>query len=253
MLQISPLFPTLHTSLCGRFIDWTFKRLLLRDSTLGVSIENFRTTALDVVAFGGVIASAVLLVGVLLVGRVFQAVEFMFLNPLDASSVLVIITAVSTVALAIATFYQTWQSRSTVSEMKAGRQAEYMPVFRCYLNMAQVTVVDLMIKNAGRGPALDVNLSIDFKKNGTVVESRAFKRKVLASQEDVELIMPEMQFDKLLDSLSRIEVNGTLHDVFGTKSIVEESIDVEEFVDSVKKGKILYREKDASLKPTRFP
>jgi hypothetical protein len=51
--------------------------------------------------------------------------------------------------------------------------------------------------------------------------------------------MREMQFDKLPEFLSRIEVNGTLHDVFGTKSVVEESIDVKEFVDSVKKGKIL--------------
>jgi hypothetical protein len=253
ILQISSLYPQLHMSRCARLLDWPFKRALLRDSALAVSPENFRTAALDIVAFGGVIASAVLLVGVLLVGGVFQAVEFMLFNPLDASSALVIITAVSTVALAIATFYQTWQARSTVSEMKAGRQAEYMPVFRCYLNMAQLTVVTLMVKNAGKGPALDVNLLIDFKKNGTVVESRPFKKKVLAPQEDVELVMPEMQFDKLPESLSRIEVNGILYDAFGTKSVIEESIDVKEFVDSVKKGKILYREKDASLKPTKLP
>jgi hypothetical protein len=51
----------------------------------------------------------------------------------------------------------------------------------------------------------------------------------------------------------RFHINRALHDLFGTKSIVEESIDVKEFVDSVNKGKILYRGKDVSLKPTRFP
>jgi hypothetical protein len=252
MLQISPLYPKLHTSRCGRLIDWTFEQALLRDSAAGVNPENFRTVVLDVVASAGVIAAGAPLVGVLSVGGVLRAGAFMLFNPLDASSALVVITAISTVALAIATFYQTWQARSTVSEMRAGRVAEYMPVLRCYLNMAQLTIVTLMLKNAGKGPAVEVNLIIDFKKNGAVVESRPFKRKVLAPQEDVELIMPEMLFGKLLDSLNLIEVKGILYDAFGTKSELEESIDVKEFVDSVEKEKILYREKDASLKPIRF-
>jgi hypothetical protein len=75
----------------------------------------------------------------------------------------------------------------------------------------------------------------------------------LAAQEDVELIMPEIQFDKLLKSLNQIEIKGALYDAFGTKSELQESIDVKEFVDSVKKGRILFREKDVSLKSTKFP
>jgi len=252
-LQISSQYPELHKSRSARLLDWTFKKVLFHDSVADVNPEKIRTGALDVATCTGVIAAVVLLVGVLSVGGVLQVIEFMLFNPSDISTALVVITAVSTVALAIATFYQTLQARSTVAEMRAGRKAEYMPVFRCYLNMAQLTVVTLMLKNAGKGPAVDVSLLIDFKKNGTVVETRPFKRKVLAPQEDVELIMPEIQFDKLLDSLNLIEIKGTLYDAFGTKSELQESIDVKEFVDSVKKGRILFREKDVSLKSTRFP
>jgi hypothetical protein len=152
---------------------------------------------LDVATWAGVIAAVILLVGVLSLGGVLQVMEFVLFNQSDVSTALVVITAIST-----------WQARSTVAEMRAGREAEYMPVLRSYLSMAQVPIVSLMLKNAGRGPAMDASLLINFTKNGTIVETRPFKRIVLAPQQDVELIMKEMQFDRLLDSLTLIEITG---------------------------------------------
>lgn len=164
-----------------------------------------------------------------------------------------IVTAVATMILAIATLYQALRTGSMVVELRDSRKTEFMPHIRIFLYMAQITIASLKIGNFGKGPAFDVNLTVAFKKDAAVVDERPFKQKVMASQEDFELIPPEMELKKMLNSFTHVLVRGNYRDVFRTSFNVEETIDVKEFIESIDKGHILWRSKDGSLKPARSP
>jgi hypothetical protein len=160
-----------------------------------------------------------------------------------------IVTAVATMILALATLYQAVRTGNMVVELQDSRKTEFMPHVRIFLYMAQITIASLKIQNVGKGPAFDVDLKVTFKKSGAVVDERPFKPKVMVSQEDFELILPEMQLDKMLNSFTHVQIVGNYLDVFKTQFKVDESIDVKEFVENVGKAHILWRSKDGSLKP----
>jgi hypothetical protein len=162
-----------------------------------------------------------------------------------------IITAAATVLLALATLYQALKTRDTVDQMKESRKIELIPKVKAFLYMAAQTYATLKIQNVGRGPALGVDLQIILKKDDSIVETRSVKPKIMLALEDTELILPNGLIDSILSSITSIEVKGSYVDTFGETIEEEETISVKEFVDNVKTARILWREKDGSLKPLR--
>jgi hypothetical protein len=159
---------------------------------------------------------------------------------MNATALVAAITTGTSTILAMAALAQ-------ISEMKKARLAE-RPQLRIFLNMAHVTVTTLRILNIGKLAAVDISLKIDFEKGDKVIEAREFNEAAMLPLGDKDLILPDSNFNNLLNALDRITVAGSYQDGFGKTFSVNESIDTKEFVDSVKSARMLMREKDKTLK-----
>jgi len=148
------------------------------------------------------------------------------------------ITILATLGVALATLYQAYAAKQTVQEMKASRKLEQTPHLRFMLNVRELVVVFLKVVNIGKAAAVDIHITVVFKKDDKAIEERPYDTEAILPLESTELILPEPQFDYMLNKFTHIYVNGNYSDIFGQPYTVTQSIDVKKFVDSIKKAKI---------------
>ena len=147
-------------------------------------------------------------------------------------------TILATLAVALATLYQAYAARQTVQEMKASRKLEQTPHLHVFLNIEKVVLVFLMFANIGKAAAVGIQAKAIFKKDGETIEERPYNAEVILPLDGVQLILPETHFDNMLTKFTHIDVTGTYQDVFGQSYTINQSIDVKEFVNHIKKAKI---------------
>lgn len=131
--------------------------------------------------------------------------------------------------------------------MKASRTLEQTPHLRFLLNVREKVVVFLKVVNIGKAAAVDIRATVVFKKDDKAIEERSYVAEVILPLESIEFLLPEMQFDQMLNTFTRISVDGYYRDIFGQPYTVTQSIDVKQFVDSIKSAKIF-----AGLEKLRF-
>jgi hypothetical protein len=154
-------------------------------------------------------------------------------------------TAFATTILALATMWLAYKTGSMVSEMKKTRRQEYSPQIACYLTFGDWMTGVLRIINLGRAAAVNVALSITFKKDDQVVEQRPFKWAIIAANEDRDLLLPSHSIiPKLTETITAVDILGDYTDSLGVPFKVKQAISVNDFVETYNNSKVALRKKD---------
>jgi hypothetical protein len=170
----------------------------------------------------------------------------MFPEPLfSLAETIELATAFATIVLALATMWLAHKTGHMVSEMRETRKQEYSPRIACYLTLGELHMAVLRIINLGRAPAVDVALSITFRKDGQVVEERPFKWTIMAAIEDRDLILPDHGVIwKLTEAVTTIDIVGDYADSLGFPFKVKQTVRVNDFVETWNKSRMALRKKD---------
>ncbi len=141
---------------------------------------------------------------------------------------------VLTAALVAVTTYYAVQNHRMVSEMRASRKLTVLPKLAAELNVLGPQHADILLRNVGPGPALDVDVMIVLEPTSPATltpDKRRFRAKVMAPGEQHEFLpqSPErggmVAIDTLTMHYSAVRVRGTMRDALGDVHQVDEAME----------------------------
>lgn len=138
-------------------------------------------------------------------------------------------TVLLTLALVAVTTYYAVQNRRMVKELAETRELSVLPKLALEFLRLGPTAMDVLVKNVGPGPALDVDVRLIFEplpNSETPEEDRRWRRNILAPGEQKDFFPP----GELNDNLNRlpreyeeIRLTGTMKDATGKTHVIDEA------------------------------
>jgi hypothetical protein len=163
----------------------------------------------------------------------FEVLSIFVRDPLWAS-VLV------TVVLVGINAHYAWQTKNIIREMEKARKAEFIPDVRAELSWLGPIFLILRFTNFGRGPAINIKGEIIFLPSE---EKRLWEQTIMAPNEFLHVLLPDGNTEKVCERSARIIVKGKYNDAFSQDFIINEDIDVKEFIEQAKQlGQLMERD-----------
>jgi len=156
------------------------------------------------------------------------------------------IIAVLTIFLVALTASTVRLTGKTIGEMRKATQAQFLPHLKPSLGMIGPVHIDLVIKNVGKGAAVNpiVKISlVEFKES-----SRSWKWPMLVPDEGVRLGIPtgpdkyETSNDFFKRNQSTLDFHAEYRDILGKSYTVTECIDITAHVKQWEKTMVMYKE-----------
>lgn len=176
-----------------------------------------------------------LLVIVIIIGIAMYGYRFDVRFPLEPSWLAV----VSSLILAFLTAIYVLQTQGMLREMTKARKAEFLPHVKPSLEYPGPLAVDLLLKNVGKGPAIDVDVTFGFQQSGEPF--RHWLHPLLAPEESYSFLIEPSNFNELVKKYDFLIARGTCKDVFGQKHQIDEKIDLKEVHKGWSESMILMR------------
>jgi hypothetical protein len=137
-------------------------------------------------------------------------------------------TALLTAVLIIVTAYYAVQNRRMVKELAAARELSILPKLALEFLRLGPTAMDVLIRNVGPGPALDLDVRLIFepRPGGTAGrEERRWRRNLLAPGEQKDFLPPGSLNDnlnRLPQEYQEVRLVGSMKDAVGKTHAVDE-------------------------------
>jgi hypothetical protein len=138
------------------------------------------------------------------------------------------LTALLTVALIGVTAYYAVQNRRMVREMAATRELSVLPKLALEFLRFGPTAMDVLVKNVGPGPALDIDVQLIFEPRddgGTARDERRWRRNLLAPGEQKDFLPPgglNDSLNHLPQQFQHVRLVGSMKDATGKVHPVDE-------------------------------
>jgi hypothetical protein len=136
-----------------------------------------------------------------------------------------------TVVLVVINISSAWQTRQTINEMKMARKADFLPHVKATLIFLGPRFLLLRMTNVGKGPALDIKITISFLPGNI---ERSWRQSMMAPSEINRILLPDGNIDTVCEKAAKITVKGNYSDIFGQSFKIDENIDTKEFIDEMK-------------------
>jgi len=137
-------------------------------------------------------------------------------------------TALLTVVLILVTAYYAAQNRRMVKEMAATRELSILPKLALEFLRLGPTAMDVLVKNVGPGPALDIDVRLIFEPRGggnADREERRWRRNLLAPGEQKDFLPPgdlNDNLNRLPQEYQHVRLAGTMKDAANKTHAVDE-------------------------------
>lgn len=143
-------------------------------------------------------------------------------------------TEILTAVLVVITGYYAWQNRKMAAEMAAARRVTVLPKLAIDWTMVSPTIAFPTITNVGPGPALDVEIAIEY----VPLPGQENKRKV--RQWTANLMVPgeskqflpiekdhsgSMQTKELAETYAMVRLTGKFHDVLRNTHVADDALE----------------------------
>lgn len=138
-------------------------------------------------------------------------------------------TVLLTLALVAVTTYYAVQNRRMVKELAETRELSVLPKLALEFLRLGPTAMDVLVKNVGPGPALDVDVRLIFEplpNSERPVEDRRWRRNILAPGEQKDFIPPgdlNDNLNRLPREYKEIQLKGTMKDATGKTHVIDEA------------------------------
>jgi hypothetical protein len=138
-------------------------------------------------------------------------------------------TVLLTLALVAVTTYYAVQNRRMVKELAETRELSVLPKLALEFLRLGPTAMDVLVKNVGPGPALDVDVRLIFEplpNSETPEEDRRWRRNILAPGEQKDFFPPgelNDNLNRLPQEYEEIRLTGTMKDATGKTHVIDEA------------------------------
>ncbi len=155
------------------------------------------------------------------------------------------ISAISTIVLVIITFLYVRATNQILKEARLSRESSVRPVIRLFLKYEGGTILVPYIKNAGLGPAVNIDLEINYFDEKDEVSRMTKWRNPLMAARDYERFVPKTVGDNpspyspadFVTEFSALEIKGSCLDSSGTEIEINHKIEnLEEWFELAKKA-----------------
>ncbi|WP_436929086.1 hypothetical protein [Halosimplex halobium] len=149
----------------------------------------------------------------------------------------------SSVILALVTAAYVILTWSLVTETRDARKQEVMPIFALELEGYSIGAMGPKLKNIGNGPATSVSATFQLKPGG---EEHQVSSKNVAPGDFVGSLDPKVPVNS--DSgFEELRVSGTFTNVFGEEKPLDDSIDLEIFLQNTSADSLMGRDQSVEI------
>lgn len=149
------------------------------------------------------------------------------------------LSVVAALVLAFLTAIYVLQTQGMLKEMAMARKAEALPHVKANLQYPGPLVVDLLLKNVGKGPAMNVDVAFGFQPSDEPFKH--WLHPLLAPEESYSFLIEPSNFNELVQKYDFLLVRGTCEDAFGERHKIDEKIDLKEIHKGWSQAMILMR------------
>ena len=149
------------------------------------------------------------------------------------------LSVLASLIVAFLTAVYVLQTQGMLKEMTKAGKAEFLPHIRPSLEYMGPLHVDLLLKNVGKGPAINVDVRFGFQQ--TEESYKHWLHPLLAPEESYSFLITPSNFTELAEKHDFLVVRGTCEDVFGKKHDVDERIDLKEVHKGWSEARILIK------------
>lgn len=149
------------------------------------------------------------------------------------------LSVIAALVLAFLTAIYVLQTQGMLKEMATARKAEVLPHVKANLHYPGPLAVDLLLKNVGKGPAINVDVTFGFQPSDEPFKH--WLHPLLAPEESYSFLIEPSNFNELVQKHDFLLVHGTCEDAFGEKHKIDEKIDLKEVHKGWSQAMILMR------------
>jgi hypothetical protein len=136
------------------------------------------------------------------------------------------LSVIASLILAFLTAIYVVQTQGMLREMAEARKAEFLPHIKPGLKYPGGFIAWLLLKNVGKGAAINVDLTFGFQSSEESFKHWAYP--LLTPEESHTFILRPSNFNELVNRYDFLVVSGSCQDVFGQKHVIDEKIDLKE-------------------------